>query len=123
MTRLRPKTEAAHLDIEELVVIADAEFGFVHCDPDAGLRFAAARLLESRACSTHDEKDEAMAKVANSLMMVVGDDQSSDEYFLICFAIPNQDLVIDYAYDSHALKVEPLLRRLAKSLNYEIVSE
>jgi hypothetical protein len=120
MTHLRPKADSQYMIVEEIVGRATGEFRFTHCDQKRGLRYVTERLLKSMPGLSHSEKEQALLPVSDSIEMIVGDDQKSDDDFLKCYVIPNEPIVIEYVYDGHADRVEPLLIRLATSLGYEI---
>jgi predicted DNA-binding helix-hairpin-helix protein len=108
------------MTVEEIVSRATGEFGFTHCDQKRGLRYITEKLLNSMAGLFHHEKDHALLPVSDSIEMIVGDDRKSDEDFLKCYVIPNEPIEIEYVYEGHAERVEPLLVRLATSIGYEI---
>jgi hypothetical protein len=120
MTSLRPKANSQYMSIEEIVSRATGEFGFTHCDQKRGVRNVTEILLDSMTGLSHHEKDQALLPVSVSIEMIVGDDRQSDDDFLKCYVIPNKPVEIEYVYDGHAERVEPLLVRLANSLGYEI---
>ena len=120
MTHLRPKYDNQYLPVEDIVRRANCEFGFTCCDQKRGLRYVAERFLETAAGLSHHEKDHALALVANSIEMIVGDDRQSEEDFLKCYVIPNEPVAIQYVYNGHEERVEPMLVRLANSLEYQI---
>jgi hypothetical protein len=120
MTHLRPKADSPYMSVEETASRAAGEFGFTHCDQKRGLRYVTERLLKSMTGLSHNEKDQTLRPVSDSIEMIVGDDRTSDDDFLKCYVIPNEPIEIEYVYDGHAERVEPLLARLAASLGYEI---
>ena len=120
MTHLRPKVGSQYMIVEEIVSRATGEFGFTHCDQKRGLRYVTEGLLKSMTGLSHSAKDQALFRVSDSIEMIVGDDRKSDDDFLKCYVIPNEPIEIEYVYDGHAERVEPLLIRLATSLGYEI---
>ncbi len=122
MTNLQPKNDAENLAVEEVVRRATAEFGFVQCDKDRGVRYAA-EVLAQRSDLTHEAKDQAMVPLMNAVEMIVGNDRRSDEHFLKCIVIPNGPIQVLYLYDSHQSRTRALLERLANVLGYSIASE
>lgn len=108
-----------YLSIDEVVSRVNIEFGFVQCDQQRGLRYAAERLMRSSHGLSHDEKDRQMAFVADTVEMILGDDRRHDKHFLKCFVIPQAPIEVVYLYDSHEECTMHLLTRLAKVLKYE----
>ncbi|TWT93493.1 hypothetical protein [Neorhodopirellula pilleata] len=122
MTSLRPKNDAENLGAEEVVRRATAEFGFVQCDNDRGVRYAAKDLAQ-RSDMTHEAKDQAMVPLMDAVEMIVGNDRRSDKHFLKCVVIPNGPIHVLYLYNSHETQTRALLERLANVLGYFISSE
>ena len=120
MLSLHSKQLVKYLAADEVLRRVSENFGFVQCDGERGLRYAANRLLRTGSDLSHDEKDKAMILVANTVEMILGDDRRSDKHFLKCFVIPNGPIEIEYMYDSHQRQTEHLLDRLATVLEYEI---
>lgn len=122
MTSLRPKNDAKHLSVEEVVRRATAEFGFVQCDNDRGVRYAAG-VLAHRSDLTHEAKEQAMVALMDAIEMIVGNDRRSDKHFLKCVVIPNGPINVLYLYNSHETQTRALLERLANVLEYSLSSE
>ncbi|MCX7423541.1 MAG: hypothetical protein NT013_28955 [Planctomycetia bacterium] len=120
MTFLRPKDDNQYIPVKEVVSRATGEFGFTYCEQKRGLRYAAERLLNSTNGLSHHEKSQALLQVSDSIEMIVVDDRQSDDDFLKCYVIPKEPIAIEYVYEGHAERVEPLLVKLANSLGYEI---
>jgi hypothetical protein len=121
MTSLQALDYSAILSVDEVLRRATAEFGFLQCDADRGVRYAARKLLKTSPNLTHDEKDHQMATLMQTIELILGDDRHSDKHFLKCVVMPNGLIDVLYLYDSHEAMTKSLLERLSRILGYTIV--
>lgn len=116
---LRPKHDTEPLDVDEVVDRLTAEFGFVQCDNDRGVRYAAQDLAHHSEL-THEAKERSMLPLMNAIEVIIGDDRRHDQHFLKCVVLPNGPIHVLYLYESHASQTDHLLERLATVLGYEL---
>ena len=104
-----------------------SEFAYVEADEAGGLRHVMELMRQLEAKKSHgrnslrDERLEHLDKVKDrAVYLCFGEDPGCATGYLCTVVIPGEPLIFEYESPAHERAVQPLLRRCAQVLGYDI---